>query len=726
MRGILLLALVMVVPGVWGQTPTIAVAPASLQFTMAAGGVAPASQQVVLTSTPAVLNYAGFANYLSGPVTGNWLQVTPATGLSNSVATINVVNTAGLTAGTYNATVIFVAVAFSNVFASVNVTLTVTGVSGTTITALPTSLTFQTAVGGTAPAQLLTVLSSTAVPITATALTTSGGNWLSVSPASAGATTSASFTVTASPAGLAAGTYTGIILVAGGAGVQVQVPVTLVVFFGGNGTGFIQPTSVSLFGVVGQTALSTQAVMLQPGFATNYTVSNFTTTTGQNWLTVTPASGTIFGSREITVGANATGLQAGTYHGVFTVTMAGIGSANIPVTFTVGVTQTVTTGLRFVPVEPCRMLETRAEYNFAGRSGAFGPPFLNAGEVRRLRPQDSTVCSIPAAAKAYSVNVTLLPRGGATSVRVFPAGELNSYPVPTISLGLREVVANATFVKAGDGGQIAVSAGGPADVLLDVNGYFVEDSRPEALVYYPMTPCRVVETRAAYRQPAGPFGPPSLAAGERRTFAMRSSPCAMPANARAYAVSLTAVPDGPLAFLSLVPTGGAAPLVSSLNAFGGQVVSNQVIVQAGTNGSIDAFSYGKTDVILDVTGYFAPDDGQTGLRYYPLIQCRTLSTAFGSEETRTVAIPAELCSWAGPAAKAYALNVTAIPSGQPMPFLTVYPAGQTRPGTSFLNAFEGQTQTNSVIVPAGVNGAVDLFAYRPTQVRVDVMGYFGR
>lgn len=41
-------------------------------------------------------------------------------------------------------------------------------------------------------------------------------------------------------------------------------------------------------------------------------------------------------------------------------------------------------------------------------------------------------------------------------------------------------------------------------------------------------------------------------------------------------------------------------------------------------------------------------------------------------------------------------------------------------------AFEGQSVTNSAIVPAGVNGAVHVFAFRPTFVSVGVYGYFGR
>jgi hypothetical protein len=61
-----------------------------------------------------------------------------------------------------------------------------------------------------------------------------------------------------------------------------------------------------------------------------------------------------------------------------------------------------------------------------------------------------------------------------------------------------------------------------------------------------------------------------------------------------------------------------------------------------------------------------------------------------------------------------------------MPFLTAYPTGQPRPNASILNAFQGQVVSNSALVPAGVNGAIDIFAFRRTHVVVEVSGYFAR
>ena len=60
---------------------------------------------------------------------------------------------------------------------------------------------------------------------------------------------------------------------------------------------------------------------------------------------------------------------------------------------------------------------------------------------------------------------------------------------------------------------------------------------------------------------------------------------------------------GPLAYLTLWPTGGTTPLVSTLNDVDASIVANAAIVPAGTDGSINSY---VTDLMLDISGYFAP------------------------------------------------------------------------------------------------------------------------
>jgi hypothetical protein len=65
------------------------------------------------------------------------------------------------------------------------------------------------------------------------------------------------------------------------------------------------------------------------------------------------------------------------------------------------------------------------------------------------------------------------------------------------------------------------------------------------------------------------------------------------------------VPTGELGYLTLWPDGATQPLVSTLNAQDGSITNNMAIVPS-TNGKVDAFANGITQLILDISSYFAP------------------------------------------------------------------------------------------------------------------------
>jgi hypothetical protein len=73
-------------------------------------------------------------------------------------------------------------------------------------------------------------------------------------------------------------------------------------------------------------------------------------------------------------------------------------------------------------------------------------------------------------------------------------------------------------------------------------------------------------------------------------------------------------------------------------------------------------------------------------------------------------------------AAAVTLNVT-VTNTVGAGFLTVWPAGLTRPLASNLNWAAGQTVPNLVVVAVGTNGQVSLYANNPTDVVVDIEGF---
>ncbi len=378
------------------------------------------------------------------------------------------------------------------------------------------------------------------------------------------------------------------------------------------------------------------------------------------------------------------------------------------------------TGLRFVPVTPCRVADTR------GADSTFGGPTMTAGTSRDF-PIPQSACGIPATAQAYSMNVTVVPEGRLSFLTLWPAGRAKPL-VSTLNSFSGIVVANAAIVPAGAGGAVSVYVTDPTDVILDINGYFDTSTGPTSYSFYPATPCRIADTRGG----TGQFGGPSLGSREKRDFPIPLSPCAIPSTASAYSLNVTVVPPGYLGYLTTWPTGQAQPNASTLNSWTGKVVANAALVPAGSNGSVSVFVSDPTNVIVDTNGYFAPPGATGALTFYPVTPCRVADTRgavgdFGgptmeAQTTRAFAIPASACSIPA-TATAYSLNVTVVPSGV-LPFLTTWPTGSAQPGVSTLNSFDGAVVANAAIVPAGTGGAINVYVNSRTDVILDINGYF--
>ena len=371
------------------------------------------------------------------------------------------------------------------------------------------------------------------------------------------------------------------------------------------------------------------------------------------------------------------------------------------------------TGLTFVPVTPCRVADTR------NAAGAFGGPFISAQGTREFDIPNSS-CNIPATAQAYSVNATVVPHGVLGFLTAFPCGQ--SLPLAsTLNSVDGRVKAAAAIVPAGTNGGLCFFATHDTDLVLDINGYFVPNTSATALAFFPVTPCRLVDTRQA----AGALGGPSLVGNAARTFPILSGPCNLPATAQAYSMNFTSVPNGPLNFLTTWPAGQTQPLVSTLNAGTGAVTANSAIVPAGTNGDISVFVTNNSDLVIDVNGYFAPPT-TGGLSLYALTPCRVLDTRNTPgfpPFTGTVDVSVMLSGCGAPAtAQSFVLNATVVPPG-PFNFLTLWPQGTPQPLVSTLNASDGVVTSNLAIVPTA-NGLISSFASNPVHLVLDISGYF--
>jgi len=247
------------------------------------------------------------------------------------------------TPGTYSGAIKITATTASGSVLDSPVTIPVTlQVTAGTLTPSPALLSFtQTLGGGAPPTQTITVSSSTGTALTFSASATSSSTapWLSVTPTSG--TTPTTLTVTANGSSLnpSATPYTGEITLTAPGAAPVNVPVTLTV---NGGTISATPTTLTFTQAAGGSAPAAQTISVSGTPASLSFAASAATTTGGNWLTVSPASSTTPGTVSVTVSAGT--LAVGTYNGTVTITSTGATGSpiSIPVTLNVVTAQTLT------------------------------------------------------------------------------------------------------------------------------------------------------------------------------------------------------------------------------------------------------------------------------------------------------------------------------------------------------------------------------------------------
>jgi len=481
-----------------------------------------------------------------------------------------------------------------------------------------------------------------------------------------------------------------------------------------NATPGVAPTTITVSssnnpGLTGQYITYTATVVTSGAHAPTGKVSFYTSSTV---------------AQTFSLGSNGKATGSGIFNtaGTFPVTANYSGDSNNSGSTSPVLGQVIQTGggpsgpqgpYQFIPITPCRIADTRQP------TGQFGGPAIGGGQTRTFPIQQSS-CGIPATAAAYALNVTAVPKGPLQWLTVWPTGQT----LPQISLLNSfdgRVKANAAIVPAGMSGSIDVYAQtkGSTDVVIDINGYFLP-ATPASLQFYPVTPCRVVDTR----NPSGPFGGPYIPAGQSRSFALLSGSCHLPKSAQAYSLNVTALPAGPLSWLTAWPTGETQPLASTLNAPTGTIVANAAIVPAGTNGAVSIFSSNDTDVLVDVNGYFAPP-ASGGVSLYTVPPCRVVDSRLFPYSpfpgTYDVNVQQSYCN-VPYAASAFVLNATVAPPGA-FQYLTLFPGGASQPVVSTLNAIDGAITSNMAIVPSS-NSVVDAFASDSTGLIVDISSYF--
>lgn len=261
----------------------------------------------------------------------------------------------------------------------------------------------------------------------------------------------------------------------------------------------------------------------------------------------------------------------------------------------------------------------------------------------------------------------------------------------------------------------------------------------QGLQYYPLPfPVRLLETRPGYSGCTATGAPIQGQSARIQNGRGYCGGATIPNNAQAIVGNFTVINSGNAAgYGTLYPAGGSPPLASNVNYRASSIISNSFITGLDASGQFSIFTSSTVDVVIDITGYFAPP-GAGGLYYHALSKpirlldtrpgqsgCDTPGAAIQARSTYTksartfcdgITIPA--------AARAITGNFTVVNQSNSSGFGLIYPTGSSIPQTSNVNYEPFGVSSNSFVGALNSSGQFNIYVFSTVHAVIDVTGYF--
>jgi hypothetical protein len=392
-------------------------------------------------------------------------------------------------------------------------------------------------------------------------------------------------------------------------------------------------------------------------------------------------------------------------------------------------------------------------WTFRGQNGLPSPGFTVRGEPRGARPitanqrielqvvgasvaaPDGTVSVIPSGVSAVALNITAVSPSAAGFATVWPC-DVGRPDASNLNFVAGGVVANGVIAPVGASGRVCFFTNATTHFLVDIAGWFAGGATNPAFVG--ATPLRVVDTRNAIGgptvriQPGATLTVPMAGATIRRTD---GSTTAIPTDATAVAVNVTAVQPSNPGYFTVWPCGAPRPVTSNVNFTRGGAVANGVVAPLGSAGAICIYSDQGADVLVDVLGWFGGGAQPAFVGAVPRRLVDTRNAVGGPTGVLTASAPRAVpvrgvtvdvggAARQVPAeASAVALNITMV-EARAAGFATVWPCGTPRPEASNVNFAQGATVANGVVAPIGPDGSVCVATSADAHLLVDIAGWF--
>jgi hypothetical protein len=248
-------------------------------------------------------------------------------------------------------------------------------------------------------------------------------------------------------------------------------------------------------------------------------------------------------------------------------------------------------------IEPVRVMDTRPAPK---RVGPLGPFVANVPQTLSVAGANG----IPADAVAITANLAVVGQTRAGYVSVTPDPD-PAPPTASMNFPVGDVRANGLTARLNASGDLSLvykTSSGTANLILDVTGYYRND--PSGLLFYPLTPGRIVDTRpgVVLSRLSGLF-----TSGTPRTLSANGH-WGVPDGAGALTGNLSVVAQTAAGYITITPDPEPNPTTATMNFPVGDVRGNGVTVPLNATTDLSfvykAATGAKTHLILDVTGYF--------------------------------------------------------------------------------------------------------------------------
>jgi glucose/arabinose dehydrogenase/PKD repeat protein len=481
----------------------------------------------------------------------------------------------------------------------------------------------------------------------------------------------------------------------------------------------VAPTHLD-FGSVATGARQTRSfTVTNTGFAP-LTIQSIRTSGGPFSVAAGSANTTILPQASARVTLTLQSNNPGTWSGVATIaTTAGAASVTLAGSAVARSVPTVNT--HFAPVTPYRLLDTRDAANAVTRGAPIG-----AGQEIALRLDGRP--GEPASATSVLLNVTATQPAAAGYLRVYPCG--TSPHVSTVNVDAGQTAANLALIALPGDHRVCVWSMVSTHVVLDVAGWFAPPGAARGAgadsTYHTVTPVRVLDTREPSLAPGGVAAPVAAGREVRLSLAGRSG---FPSSASAALLNVTVTDPQGAGFVRAYPC-GAEQVVSNINFVAGQTVANLVAVKVSAGGSVCVRTTAATNVVVDLSGWYAPGTaaGLTATAPRRLLDTRDARLAparLAHPLQPGVPLTLRLRGVDGVPANASSivLNVT-VTNVAADGYLRVSPCG-TSPNVSNVNYRPGQVAAaNLVVVRLPLNGEVCVSSFARADVVLDLAGWY--